>query len=502
MDIIKIRGKSKSNSEFLIFCQDYTKYEEQYSHLNNQIQMYLQMFDKFYDGIFIADANGITLYVNDSFLHLSGAERENIIGKSIYELMEEGLVPNSCLAVVIRTKEPASTINIYPKGKNCLVSGSPIFVDGKLTKAIGVVRDLTELQSLKTQLEQVTSMNLSYKYKLKEIETKNKNTNLVETRSKSMQTIYDKAIKLVNVDSPILLTGETGVGKDFLATFIHETSDRGKRGCLIKVNCGAIPDNLLESELFGYEKGAFTGANKEGKAGLFELASNGTIYLDEIGDMPLHLQVKLLSCIQDKKFFRVGGTKIVNLKARILAATNADLEVLIAEGRFRRDLYYRLNVISIQIPSLQNRQDDILPLALRFLDEFNQQYNKSCYFSTMTMGLLLNYSWPGNIREMRNIIERLVIMSEQNCLEPSCLEDNILNSPESANNLNNLNFHIYKNTDNISLKRKIELHESKYISEALNSHSTLKEAASALNIDLSTLVRKKKKYHLSDKSST
>jgi len=499
-DIIKI--SEKPQTEFLIFCQDFTEHKqisEQYSRLNEQLQMYTQMFDKFYDGIFITDSNGVTLYVNDSFLALSGGQRQDIVGKSVYELMENGLVPNSCLSIVIRTKEPASTINNYPKGKSCLVSGTPIFTDGKLSRAIGVVRDLTELQSLQNQLANVTSLNLSYKHKLKEIQTKTSNINLIETRNKTMQNIYDKVIKIANVDSPILLTGETGVGKDHLANFIHEVSERNKTGVMIKINCGAIPDNLMESELFGYEKGAFTGANKEGKAGLFELASNGTLYLDEIGDMPLHLQVKLLSCIQNKQFFRIGGTKVVKLQSRIIAATNVNLEKLIAKRMFRLDLYYRLNTISIQIPPLRDRQEDILPIAINFLNEFNQKYNKSCYFSPKTMGLLLKYSWPGNIREMRNIIERVIIMSEQNSLEPSCFEEIALNNLNNYYDLDNHNFQLHGNTDDLSLKSKIELYEANCIREALDKYTTLKEAADSLGISLSTLVRKNLKYKLSKK---
>lgn len=499
LDLIKL--KNGKNTEFLVFCRDRTKYQhlsEQVSNLNEQILLYNQMFNVLYDGIFITDEHGYTLYVNDAFLSLSGLKREDVIGKTVYYLMEHNIVPNSCSAHVLRTKEPATTINNYYQGKSCLVSGTPVFTGDKLTRVVCVIRDVSELDSLRSKLENATSLTLSYKHQLKEIEVQTKNTTIIETRSKVMQDIYEKSIKVATVDSPILILGETGVGKDFLANFIHDVSERSHEGHFVKVNCGAIPEPLLESELFGYEPGAFTGANKHGKAGLFEIANNGTIFLDEIGDMPLHLQVKLLNVIQDKRIYRVGGTKTIDLQARIIAATNADLKKLIEQGKFRRDLYYRLNVITINLPALRQRRDDIMPLAMTFLNNFNKQYHKTRYFSPKTIELFLSYDWPGNIREMKNTIERLVIISNQDCIEPKSFEEHIVNNIKHTDSLDYLNLTSHL-TDNklCSLRERVELFESAIIKETLETCNTLKDAAEILAIDLSTLVRKKQKYGIS-----
>jgi len=496
LDIIRIDGKNQS--DWLVFCRDLTNYQqlfEQYNQLNEQIKLYNDMFNALYEGIFITDGEGITLYVNDAFLNLSGLKREDVLGRSVYYLMENKIVPNSCSAMVLLAKTTCSTINNYYQGRSCLVTGTPVFRDGKIIRVICVVRDVTELLSLKEQVKDITYLNLSYKHQLKEIEIKNMNKEIISPRSKIMRDIYDKAIKIASVDSPVLLLGETGVGKDFLAKFIHDASDRSTDGHFVKINCGAIPEQLLESELFGYEPGAFTGANKQGKAGLFELANRGTLFLDEIGDMPLSLQVKLLTTLQDKQFYRVGGTKSVNLNARIIAATNANLEKLIEENKFRRDLYYRLNVITIKIPPLRSRRDDIIPLAVYFLEEFNKQYNKTRYFSPKTFEFFLAYDWPGNIREMKNMIERLVIMSDQDCIEPGCFEEQALNDFQAAYRSDLPQTLVQTPPQEIrSLKKRLELFEACCIKEAIEKHSTLKEAADSLGIDLSTLVRKKQRY--------
>jgi len=354
---------------------------------------------------------------------------------------------------------------------------------------------------LRGNLANANSLTLGYKHHLKEIEVKITNKHIINTRSKVMKNIYDKALKIASVDSPVLILGETGVGKDHLAKFIHDVGERDNDGCFVKVNCGAIPEPLLESELFGYEPGAFTGAQKLGKAGLFEVAGNGTLYLDEIGDMPLHLQVKILNALQDKQIYRVGGTKTINLQARIIAATNCNLEKLIDEGKFRRDLYYRLNVIDIKMPPLRYRRDDIIPLAMHFLNQFNQQFSRSHYFSPRTLELFLSYDWPGNIREMKNTIERLIVMSDHDCIEPIGIEEGLLNSLKYTDSSDQLSFHMPNTSAKLNLKQKLENYEATLIKESLELHDTLREASEDLEIDLSTLIRKKQKYLLNKKVS-
>jgi len=320
-----------------------------------------------------------------------------------------------------------------------------------------------------------------------------------------MNTIYEKAIKVASFDTPVLVLGETGVGKDFLVRFMYNIGKDEPEHLLIKVSCGAIPGNLLESELFGYEAGAFTGASKKGKIGLFELANNGTLFLDEIGELPLNLQVKLLDVIQDKTFYRVGGTKLIHTNARIISATNSNLEKLISEGKFRNDLYYRLNVITIAVPPLRDRKDDIIPLAVLFLDNFNQKYRKSCYFAPELLKFFMHYHWPGNIREMKNVIERLVIMSTQERIEIETIEKEIRDVYEYTNSFEREMLDVIamdrNNSSELMLEKKtlreqMEFHEESVIRAHLNDTATLKETAKILGIDISTLVRKKQKYNI------
>jgi len=497
-----VRLKKGKGGEYLILCQDQTSYQlllEQIDHLNQKTVLSEQLFNVLYDGFFITDEKGVTLYVNDAYIKLSGVQREDLIGKSVYQQMEEGLLPNSCTAIVLKTKKPASTINNYYLGRNCLVTGTPVFLDDELKRVICIVRDMSELQAMEEQLAKATSLSASLKQHLREMEVKTKNTFVLETRSKTMKAIYDKAALVAPLDTPVLILGETGVGKDFLVNFIHNLPEKNKDSVLMKINCGAIPENLLESELFGYEAGAFTGASRLGKTGLFELANKGTLYLDEIGDMPISLQVKFLDVLQGKTFYRLGGTKPIALGARIIAATNVAIEKAIAEGRFRRDLYYRLNVISITIPPLRQRVDDIIPLAMIFLERFNKKYGRKRYFAPQTIELLLNYDWPGNVRELENILERLVIITPADCIVPKLFLEQVTTAEEQ------LKVYIHGQVSKAprtagakqSLKEALDAYEESYLGESLKQHGTLREAAKALGIDLSTLVRKKQKYKLS-----
>ncbi|MHC1760765.1 MAG: sigma 54-interacting transcriptional regulator [Negativicutes bacterium] len=491
-----------SHSFFWIFCRDSTNYRQlqyQFDQQTEQIMLDLQMFNVLFDGIFICDGHGKCLFVNDAFLQLSGLNREDVINKSVYELIEKKIVPNACSAKVLETRAPASTINNYYQGRSCLVSGTPVFNNQELVRVVSVVRDVTELQKLTDAVANADSLSLSYRHQLKELEIKSEHNDIINTRSKVMKNIYDTAIKAAAVDSHVLILGETGVGKDHLAKFIHNIRASHVDGCFINVNCNAIPPTLIESELFGYEPGAFSGANRSGKAGLLELAQNGTLYLDEIGDLPLSIQVKLLHAIQEHSFFRVGGTKTVHMKARIIAATNADLEKLIAEGKFRSDLYYRISVIVIRIPPLRLRRDDVIPLALHLLENSNTHYKKHRYFSPKTIEFILNYDWPGNIREMMNVIERMVVMCDQDCIEPTHLGDDLLRQVK-VTDYANLGVNA-ASSSKLSLRQRLDEYEAAILEESIHSHKTLKEAALTLGIDLSTLVRKQQKFNSNAKRS-
>lgn len=462
--------------------------EKQISRLNSQQYLYNEMLNKLNDGIYITDELGTTLYVNDAFLNLSGLKREQIIGKTVYELRKYGILPNSCCANVIETLGPVSTVNNYYKGQRCLVSGSPIFDEnGKLSKTIAVIRDVSELDILMKTITKEKNLSIRSDYDLK---TKEDHDPIEIANNEKMKNIYKKAKKLANVDSTILLLGETGVGKDFIATYIYSVSNRNK-GKFIKINCSAVPEHLLESEFFGYEEGAFTGAQKGGKKGLFEEANGGILYLDEIGDMPYTLQVKLLSALNDRKFYRIGGTVPVEFNARIIAATNHDLKQLVEEKKFRADLYYRLNVVNFVIPPLRNRKDDIIPLSTEFLQYYNNKYGKNCYFTPGSLESFLIYKWPGNIRELKNIIERLVLMADDAIIDTNLFREHLVLSEPVSNFPDDVFV-----SENKSLREKVDEYEKEVIETTLDVSKNMKEAASKLQIDISTLVRKKQKYKI------
>lgn len=474
----------------LFFFYDFSignELEKQIERLSSQQYLYNEMLNKLKDGIYITDEEGITTYVNDAFLNLSGLTREQIIGKSVYDLKKYNVLPNSCCAKVIEINGPVSTINNYYKGQRCLVSGSPIYNEnGELKKTIAVIRDVSELDVLMKNITKEKNLFIANDgYDGFNINTKSIFKEPINTNVK-MKNIYYKAKKIANVDSTVLILGETGVGKDFIATYIYNIS-KYKKGKFIKINCGAVPEHLLESEFFGYEEGAFTGAQKGGKKGLFEEANGGILYLDEIGDMPYTLQVKLLSAINDRMFYRIGGTSPVEFSARIIAATNVDLRHLVEEKKFRSDLYYRLNVVSFMIPSLRQRKEDIIPLAQQFIEYYNNKHGKNCYFTIGCLESFLVYEWPGNIRELKNIIERMVLMTDEASIDKGLFKEQLMSS-DSYDEGSKFS------SDNKTLKDKLDEYEKVIIETTLASSKNMKEAAERLGIDISTLVRKKQKY--------
>ncbi|MBG0763490.1 MAG: sigma 54-interacting transcriptional regulator [Tissierellales bacterium] len=486
-----------NNSEFYMFFfidNSLTdELESQIDYLNKQQYLYSEMFNKLEEGIYMTDEKGKTIYVNDAFLNLSGLSRDDLIGKTVYDLRDWDVLPNSCCAKVIETKDSVSTINNYYTGQKCLVSGSPIRDEkGNLKRTIAVVRDVSELEMLMKSIAKEETLSMSFSKRMEELGTKAAEREIIITKNSKMKSLYEKADRLADVDSSILILGETGVGKDFLTTYIHTQSPRKDRGNLIKINCGAIPEHLIESELFGYEEGAFTGAQRGGKKGLFEEAGEGTIFLDEIGDMPYTLQVKLLNALNDKKFYRIGGNRAIEFKARIIAATNANLKELVKEKKFRSDLYYRLNVVTLYIPPLRERKEDILPLASNFLDYYNSKHRRNCYFTPECMESFLMYKWPGNIRELKNIIERMILISEDVTIDESLFREQVSQEP-IQNEMTEL---FQKSKSRLPLKEQMEIHEKGILERALSETETLKEAAERLKVDVSTIVRKKQKYNI------
>ena len=304
-------------------------------------------------------------------------------------------------------------------------------------------------------------------------------------KSPQMLSLMKTVEYVADTDATILITGESGVGKEVLTNEIYQRSKR-KGKPFIRVNCASIPESLMESELFGYERGAFTGAVKS-KPGMFELANNGTLLLDEVGELPKALQPKLLRALQEREIIRVGGTSSIPIDVRLIAATNQDLDAMVQQGEFRRDLYYRLNLIPLHIPPLRERGDDITLLALHFLDKFNSKYGKKKQITEEAMQIMKEYQWPGNIRELENLLERLVIIGEENWITASRLLA-ILGSGDDSE--------LKLEPSGTSLKDMVADYEKKILKEALNRYGTTYKAAQALNTSQPTVARKAKLYGL------
>lgn len=366
--------------------------------------------DSIYDEILVVDKDGTILRVSEKRnFNFWGVNSDEIIGQNIFELENKGWFKPSVTRYVVENLKKVSVIQETRYGKKILAVGNPIFnEEGELDRIVVASRDITEISDLKKELVQVKSQTERYKKEIELLRSPPKFRRDFVFCSDIMRDLFSRAEKMAKVDSTVLIYGESGVGKEVVAENIHHLSKRSEHP-FIKVNCGAIPESLLESELFGYEKGAFTGALTKGKPGMFELANKGTLFLDEIGEIPLILQVKLLQAIQDLKIMRVGGSTQIPLDIRIIAATNKDLEELIEKNLFREDLYYRLAVIPLHVPALRERSEDIESIAFHFLENFNNKYQTSQHFSVDAIEVLKAYHWPGNVRELQNIVERAIV---------------------------------------------------------------------------------------------
>lgn len=382
-----------------------------------------------FDGIFITDAKANVIRINHAYEVITGLKKEEVLGKNMADLVRNKLISESGSLQVIKTKQPVTLQQCFRSGKEALVTSSPIFdADGNFIMIVTNVRDLTEIYNLKAVVQEKTAAMDRLAMELEHLQTTSEDNQEIIAKDETTLAAMLLANRVASMDTTVILLGETGVGKEVMARYIFQHSHRAKNS-FIKVNCGAIPENLIESELFGYEGGAFTGANKNGKIGLFELANKGTLFLDEIGELPKDMQVKLLRVLQEQEILRVGGTKPVKIDVRIIAATNRNLEEMVKDGTFREDLYYRLTVFPISIPPLRMRKKDIIPLALSFLEKLNQKYQLKKYFTDLSMQLLHEYDWPGNIRELKNIVERAIIISPSDSIKPEDLHIHSASKP-------------------------------------------------------------------------
>lgn len=377
-----------------------------------------QILDASFDEIFVIDGKGVVIYVNKAVERHYGLKVSDFIGKSSYELAAKGYWFPSVTPQILRDKKRVSLIQETLIGVKLLVTATPVLNEkGDVSMIVMNSRDVTEIEKLRKEIDEISNLARKYKTEAEIFRDRELDTSNFIISSQQMKAVFEMAKQVAAVDSNVLVLGESGTGKSLLAKFIHKMSNRCK-GPFITLNCASIPEQLFESELFGYNPGAFTGANKSGKPGLIELADTGTLFLDEIAEIPVRLQAKLLEVIEERKFFKIGGKETKNLDVRILAATNRDLKSLVKKGLFRDDLYYRLNVLEITIPPLKERVDDILPLISYYVQKYNKKYGRKHRFSRESLDILLSYSWPGNVRELSHVIERLVVIVPEDEIKP------------------------------------------------------------------------------------
>lgn len=439
------------------------------------------------DGIFITDGNANIVLVNKVSAELSEFSQDQLVGRNVNDLIKEGYFEENEV-VSLKCIKSGKKESLIQKGKNneheITVTGVPFLQDGKVELVVVTERDVQDINRLEKELRENKALLEQYKTQLGQYKENEKKLKNIIYDSKEMEDTIAVSDKVAQKDITVLIQGESGTGKEVIANYIHHASDRRDKP-LIKVNCDAIPESLFESELFGYDKGAFTGAADKGKAGLFELADGGTLFLDEIGIMPLALQGKILRVLQNKEILRVGGSDYIPIDVRIIAATNTELKNAVKAGEFRLDLYYRLNVVPIVIPPLRNRKEDIFPLARHFLQIYNEKYESNLKITKSGWAALYKYQWPGNVRELQNIVKRLIIISD----------DNEVNGAQVMEQLDNFDIGVEDNVPFCNdLSACLEDYEKNIILSQMKRYKGSKELAEALGIDKSTLNRKIKKY--------
>ena len=463
---------------------------ESYQKLNRQFETIISASS---DGIWVCDGKGVIVTINAASEALNGIRAKEVIGRNITQLMGSGIFDQSVTSKVLASGRQETIVQRLEKTNRLLLcTGTPARdEDGNIALIVVNERDLTELETLRNKFEQNQKLTEKYKEELSELTLRELEQNTIIADSNVMKLILQKSLKLANIGaSNILILGASGTGKGLLAKSIHKNSNR-RDNPFIEINCAALPENLLEAELFGYEKGAFTGAAEKGKVGLFELAQGGTLFLDEIGDMPLNLQTKLLKYLDDKQFRRLGGTKAINVECATISATNRNLQERVKNNQFREDLFYRLSSFTLEIPPLSERREDIPGLVRFYLEKYNRQYNKAMQISSAMIGTLQNYSFPGNTRELKNIIENVVVLSDETDIDAFLLASiRKKNSPHLSQQTfgstpTPLNF-----TDTMNQLEKQLLMASR------NHCRTTREMADFLNISQPSVVRKLKKHGL------
>lgn len=471
------------------------------------LQRLTAILESSFDGIFITDQKAVPLWCNRSYEVISGLQARDVLGIPMVDLVKRGVISKSSTLMALDQGQAVTLEQTFTTGKRAVVTSTPIYDrNDDICMVVTNVRDISELIALQETLDTQRQISARYEREIDLIRTQLMNTPEMVAEDPATLNLLRVVGRAALLDTGVLIQGETGVGKERVASYIHERSPRARKN-FIRVNCGAIPENLAESELFGYERGAFTGANREGKAGLFEVANEGTIFLDEVGELSLATQTKLLRVLQERELTRVGGSKPVKIDVRVIAATNRDLKKCVAEGTFREDLYYRLSVFPVYVPPLRERKRDIPKLAENVIQELNHSYEHKKTISAGAEAVLMQYAWPGNVRELRNVMERAFIMSDgeeiqaedlaimdngnlhtPKTISPTCgVAPAPIDQPESEAIAPVL-------PEEAGLQEQVERFEAALIAQALAAEGSVRGAARRLIMDPATLLRRKKKY--------
>ncbi|MCB2227962.1 MAG: sigma 54-interacting transcriptional regulator [Desulfarculaceae bacterium] len=435
-----------------------------------------------HDGLWINDAQGVVIKVNAASARRMGLPAEAIVGRHVRELVEEGFFDFSATLEVLRTGQPVTLQQNLKDGGQALVTGTPVFDDkGELSLVVVNDRDMTSIEELRALLKESRAHTQQFRSELIRSQISQDLDSKLVVRSAPMRRTLETALRVARTESNVLITGESGVGKGLVAKVIHEASAR-RREPLVRVDCGAIPASLIEAELFGYEKGAFTGALDAGKPGYFEMARGGTLFLDEVGELPLNVQAKLLRFLDEKEVVRVGSTAPLVLDVRILAATNRNLKEMVAQGSFRKDLFFRLSVVPLALPPLRERPEDIPPLVNFFLRRLETPDQPLKNFAPAVLECLRRYAFPGNVRELANLVEQLAVLTPGARIEladlPPAVQNPDLALAEAAGQ------------DDLNLARAVDSVERQLIIRALKIYGSQRQAAKYLGVSHATLSRK------------
>lgn len=449
-----------------------------------------QLCDTFRDGICVTDHRGIVVLVNQRHAVLTGIPREKMLGMRVQDMVQDGVFSTVLNSRVVQSGEKISGVQHLFNGRTLLLNGYPVKdASGSVVYVITTIRDVTALAELREEIAAQKELLETFQALSNDAAGIGSVQYPRILQSRAMQHLYAEAAAIADTDATALLLGETGVGKDVVARHIHSQSRRAEAP-FVKVDCGSIPENLIETELFGYAPGSFSGASKNGKAGLVEAASGGTLFLDEIGELPMSMQSRLLRVLQDWEVLRVGATSPKKVDVRVIAATNKELEKEVVKGAFRSDLYYRLKVAVLRIPPLRERRADILPLAQAFLGYYGKKYRKKVRFSEEVAHILQNYSWPGNVRELENLIQGLLVTCKGEIIEATALSG-IRPSTSSGADESGPGQRL-PSVEGRSFKSIMRELENAVIEAGLRRYGSISELARQFQVDRSTIFRKAK----------